>query len=233
MKSKLTLAGGLSLLLVILLSGCGGKKFTKSPLDNYIIQFSDEKEFSVILQDMDVEGTFFKTHKHKYKVIRVKDSMPYEETSDWVEVEKNFFWKNENNLGMTILQKNGEGKISKVAAPPGYNYVGNSRYGEWRSNGSGGSFWAFYGQYMFMSHMFGMMSRPVYRREYNSYMGGGYYGSRNYYGPRSGSSYKYGTNSPQTRKARPNFFSRRASRSGWSSSRSRSGGRSRGSGFGK
>lgn len=220
-------------LIGLFLVGCGGKDYTKSPLDKYIVEFSNEKEYSIIIEDMDVDGTFFKTYKHKYKVIRHNEKdEPYEEVTDWVEVGKDFFWTNENNLGMCVLEKNKDGKLSKAASPPGYRYVGDTRYGEWRNQG-GTSFWAFYGQYMFMSNMFGMMQRPVYRRDYDTYAGGGYYGSRGYYGPKTGGSTMYGTNSPQTKKSNPNFFQRRATKSGWSSSRSRSGGRSRGSGFGK
>ena len=231
MKINLTVL--ISLIISLCLIGCGGREFKKSPLDQYITEFSNEATFSVIIEDMDVDGTFFKTYKHLYKVIRnKKDGTPYSEITGWTEVGKDFFWANENNLGMTVLEKDGEGKISKAASPPGYGYVGNSRYGEWRSN-YGNSFWAFYGQYMFMSHMFGMTNRPVYRSHYNSYRSGGYYGGKGYYGPKSGSSTMYGTNSAQTKKSNPNFFQRRSTKSGWSSSRSRTGGRSRGSGFGK
>ncbi len=232
MRLKLRIVIGLVGIMATMLVSCGGKKFEKTPLDKYIIEFEDEPEYSVILADMDVDGTFFKTYKHKYKVIRVKDSLPYETASNWKEVNSDFFRKNENNLGMTVLAKDINGKLSKVAAPPGYRYVGDRHYGEWR-NHNGNSFWAFYGQYMFMSHMFGMMHRPVYRGAYNSYRTGGYYGSRNYYGPKQGTGHMYGTNSAQTKKSNPNFYKRRASKSGWSGSRSRSGGRSRGSGFGK
>lgn len=223
---------GLFAVLSLFLIGCGGKKFEKTPIDKFIIAFDNEPEYSVILADMDVEGTFFKTYMHKYKVILVKDSLPYETLTDWQEVDSDFFWKNEENLGMTILAKDINGQISKVAAPPGYRYVGDSRYGEWRTH-NGSSFWAFYGQYMFMSHMFGMIHRPVYRRDYNAYSSGGYYGRKNYYGPKQGKSNMYGTSSAQTKKSNPNFYQRRANKSGWSGSRSRSGGRSRGSGFGK
>ncbi len=232
MKLNSILLGGLTVIMMAVLSSCGGRDYKKSPLDNYIVEFSGEKEFSVIIEDMDVDGTFFKTYKHKYKVIRVQDSIPYETSSDWKEVDKNFFWKNENNLGMVVLEKAPDGSISKAAAPPGYRYVGDNRYGEWRTH-NGSSFWSFYGRYMFMSQMFGMINRPVYRSDYNTYRGGGYYGRKGYYGPKEGQHTRYGTNSAQTRKSKPTFFQRRASKSGWSGSRSRSGGRSRGSGFGK
>ncbi len=215
------------------IAGCSTKNFKKTPLDNYIVENSSEEEFSVILEDMDVEGTFFNTYMHKYRVIKHReDDMPFEEVSDWVEVDEKFFTKHEDNLGMVILEKQGQGKISKAASPPGYRYVGDDRYGEWRTH-NGITFWGFYGRYMFMNQMFGMINRPVYRQDYDTYRGGGYYGKRNYYGPKKGNGQLYGTNSQQTRKEKPNFFRRRASKSGWSSSRNRSGSRSRSTGFGK
>ncbi|TPN89214.1 hypothetical protein [Aquimarina algicola] len=221
-------------LLILSIVSCGTKDFKKTPLDNYIVENSKEKQFSVILEDMNVEGTFFKTYLHKYKVIKHKeDDTPYEEVSDWIEVEEGFFDTHVDNLGMVILEKKGQGEISKVASPPGYGYVGDSRYGEWRTH-NGSTFWGFYGRYMFMNQMFGMISRPIYQSDYRTYRDGGYYGRKSYYGPRTaGGSSRYGTNSTQTRKDKPNFFRRRASKTGWSSSRSRSGSRSRSTGFGK
>lgn len=41
----------------------------------------------------------------------------------------------------------------------GSQYVGNSAYGQWRTNSSGNSFWHWYGQYAFFSSMF---RGPVY-----------------------------------------------------------------------
>lgn len=193
-----------------------------------------EPTFSIILHDMDVEGTFFKVYKHQYRVITQGATGAEENKTGWYEVEKEYFLRHENDLGMEIVTKNEEGKISKTAIPPGYgHYVGNSHYGEWRTH-NGSSFWAFYGQYAFMTSMFNMMSRPVYRRDYDGYRSGGYYGSRPYYGSDNGKP-KYGTQSAHARKTRPNFFQRKASRSGWSKSRSRSSGRfrSRGGSFGK
>ena len=58
----------LSILLLALMTSCG-RKYKKTPIDNYIVQHTKQKNFSVILDDMDVEGTFFKTHKMKFKVI--------------------------------------------------------------------------------------------------------------------------------------------------------------------
>lgn len=67
---------------------------------------------------------------------------------------------------------------------PGSQYVGNPHYGSW-SHGSGGSFWAWYGQYAFFSNLMG--GRNYY---YNSWAGGRGYSyyhdmGRNNYSSRS------------------------------------------------
>lgn len=215
--------------LLLLLAGCGGKKFKKSPVDELIVAYSEVDNYSIILHDMEVDGTFFKTYKHKYEVIKNnEEGLPVSSIGPWKEVDEKYFKANENNLGMTLCYKK-DGELEKQVSPPGYQYVGDQRYGHWQTH-NGNSFWAFYGQYMFMSQMFRMVNRPVYRREYDEYRGG-YYGSRGYYGPKTAGSRKYGTNSKGTQKERPNFYQRRASRTG--SGRSSRGFGGRGSGFGK
>lgn len=49
------------------------------------------------------------------------------------------------------LEFEGSGTTSGAV---GSEYVGNSNYGQWRNNSSGGSFWQWYGQYAFFSTMF-------------------------------------------------------------------------------
>ncbi|MFA0963271.1 hypothetical protein AB9P05_15820 [Roseivirga sp. BDSF3-8] len=235
--------GYIALLMAILvwLPSCGGKEFKKNPLDTLIQQMGTDKDYSIILHDMDVDGNFFKSYKHRYRLIETVDSVPQETYTDWMEVPEDYFWANENNLGMELAAMN-NGKLSKNVAPPGYhNYVGNSRYGQWQTTPRGETFWSFYGKYALLSSLLNMGTRPVYRREYSDWYGN-YRGSRPYYGPSSGGSYKYGTNSSYTRQSRPNFFARRQSKDGFrrstsrtsrSSGRTGSGFRSRGGGFGK
>lgn len=234
------------LLIFSILTGCGGKEFKKNPVDLIVKDLPTTKVFSIILNDMDIEGTFFKKYKHQYKIIKEREAgNPEEYISGWYEVDETFFKRNTQNMGMEIVSRGEDGKLNKSASPPGYNnYVGNERYGSWQTNNSGGSFWAFYGQYAFMSSMFNMMAYPVRRSYYNDYRTN-YYGTRRtYYGPKTnnGTSY-YGTNSK--------FSQSTNSRSRWSSknssfknrvagrtsrSSSRYGGlssRSRGRGFGK
>lgn len=234
------------LLTLVLLSACGGHNYVENPTDQFVKEYFSSKTFSVVLFDMDVNGTFFKSYKHKYKIIAENsDGEVNQADTDWIEVSPKYFQANENNLGMELVSKGDDGKINKSVGPAGFNsYVGNSRYGEWRSDGSGGSMWAFYGRYMFMSQMFGLMGRPAYYRHYNDYYSNYRY-SRPYYGTAKSGGSRYGTNSAYTKKSRPNFYTRK-SRKGWSnkgrssnryssrgSSRSRSWGSSRGFGRGK
>ena len=191
---------------VITLSGCGGgNKFHKNPVDVAIRDIPSDRVFSIILNDMDVQGTFFEDYYHQYKIIEEKiPGKPEERLTGWVEVDKNFFNRHVDDMGMEIASRDSTGRLSKTAAPPGYNnYVGNQRYGHWVNNG-GSSFWAFYGQYAFMSSMFNMMAYPVRRDYYNTYRRD-YYGSRPYYGPRTASGTRtYGTGSSYTSRTRPN-----------------------------
>ena len=193
---------------------------------------------------MDVEGSFFHTYMHQYKIIEeTEPGKPEERLTDWYEVSEGYFESHANDMGMEIASRGEDGKLQKGASPPGYNnYVGNPKYGRWENRG-GSSFWAFYGQYAFMSSMFNMMTYPVRRSYWNDYRGSYYGTGRSYYGPTaSGRSY-YGTNSDYNRSTRPNstwsrntssFKNRVSSRTSRSSSRyGGSSSRSRGGGYGK
>jgi len=75
---------------------------------------------------------------------------------------------------INVLSDMSEGKLARVAAMSrdtsarindaedfgaGSQLVGNPQYGSWRSGGSGGSFWQWYGQYAFFSSL---VHRPIY-----------------------------------------------------------------------
>lgn len=232
---------------LLLLTSCGGSDFQKNPVDNLIKDMTDAETFSIILYDMNVEGTFFKDYQHQYRIIRQSsaEAEPTEEITEWTKVSEEFFAQNENNMGMEIAAKDAEGKVTKTAAPPGYNnYVGNPQYGQWQGSGAN-SFWVFYGQYALLSNLFNMGTFPARRSYYDDYTtsrGSG----RPYYGPSTSDGRStYGTNSTYTSRAKPNSTwsrttSSRGFRSGSSTSTSRSSSRysntssrSRGGGFGK
>jgi len=234
----------LIILLIIVLSGCGGKKFIKPPIDDIIRDMPTDRVFSVLLHDMDVQGTFVHDYHHQYTIIEERTSgTPEEWTTGWYEVDKNYFNQHLNNMGMEIVSRGEDGKLNKSVNPPGYNnYVGNEKYGKWENRG-GTSFWAFYGQYAFMRSMFRLGSYPVRRSYYNDYRGSYYGTGRSYYGPSANGTSYYGTNSKYTQATRPNstwsknrstFKQRVASRTSRSGSRyGGSSSRSRGGGFGK
>ena len=161
------------------------QNWQKSPVDEIIRTHSEEQNFSIILLDMDSRsGKYF----HQYNVIIEKIDTILTNETDWEEVSETYFANNVDNMGMEIVSKK-DGKVSKVAAPAGYNhYVGNKKYGRWRER-DGYSFWEFYGQYAFMSSMFNLMTYPVRRSYWDDYYRGGYYGSRPYYGPRGATIY--------------------------------------------
>jgi len=182
----------------LLLYGCGKPP---SPIDMIRTALRGVSTFSIILDDMKEDGNFFKTYYHKYQVV----SDDTKTTTDWQEVSKDYFQQYLPFLGMTIWTKQ-DGKEGTSIGPPGYEYVGNSRYGRWETHSSGRSFWVFYGQYRLLSDLLG--PGPIYARGYNRYQGYRSQG-RPYYGPNK----EYGTNGSLTRQQKPNFYSRRMSTS--------------------
>ncbi len=186
--------------LLIIAMGCS----SENPLNQVLRDYSAYDEFTVLLEDMMEEGNFIHTYSHKFKIVFPDmDS----QVTEWTKVPKKFFIQHANHLGMALLSKK-EGVVVREAAPPGYHYVGNSRYGEWRPGSGGRSFWHFYGQYRMFSDIFGSGRRPIYRSDYNAYDS---YRKQNrtFYG----SSNQYGTNGTETKQTHKNFFARRQAKS--------------------
>ncbi|OJJ17479.1 hypothetical protein BKI52_26785 [marine bacterium AO1-C] len=227
-----------ALVIAFALTSCGGEGFIKYPVDEILSKTSNDKlPMSIVLYDMDVKGS---RRLNKFKITTNQDdpSKKKETITQWLRVSKADFGRNYENMGMEIASKTmdsvtGKPKISKTPAPPGYsNYVGNQKYGSWQRRSDGTSFWAFYGQYMFMRSMFNLATYPVYRSSYSNYRRN-YYGRRAYYGG-TGTRRRYGTGSRYSRStSRSGYYSSRRSsrssssyRSSRSSRSSRSGSRS-------
>ena len=197
---------------------CGGKdRFEKSPVDDIISQkgLLDNKEtFSIILYDMDVDDSKG-VYKHKYQVkTNLEDSTKKADITDWMPVSEYFAADHINDMGMELASRGEDGELHKTPAPPGYNtVVGNSKYGQWKTDSNGNSFWAFYGQYMFMRTMFHMaLGPPIYRSSYTGYrshMSNPSTRSKAYYG--SGRN-TYGTRSASSRSMNPSFHQNRMSK---------------------
>lgn len=231
------------LILIFGLAGCGGEKFIKNPIDDIIKSMPTGRIFSIVLNDMDVQGSFFHEYSHQYKIIEeTAQGIPEERITEWYQVEEKVFEQHVDDMGMELASRGEDGKLHKGASPPGFNnYVGNEKYGHWENRG-GNSFWAFYGQYAFMSSMFRMMTYPVRRSYYDDYRGNYRGTGRSYYGPTTGGRSRYGTgseyNSGRTNTAwnrnRSSFKQRVSNRTSRSNSRyGGSSSRSRGGGFGK
>jgi len=136
-----------------------------------------------------VHNTFVKTY-HKYLL----DENGESKETDWEEVENDYFWANEGNLGMTLVSKPDgkfEDESDTVASPPGMDYIaqpvmtdgrptGSNRYGEWRTDSSGHSFWHYYGQYAMFNALLGR-DRGYGYDDWNRW-NGGYRGRKPYYG---------------------------------------------------
>ncbi|MGB0645820.1 MAG: hypothetical protein ACPGQS_01535 [Bradymonadia bacterium] len=142
------------------------------------------KDIDRIIVDMREKSGVF---EHKYRLITDGKSV----TGGWVPVDQLTFRKHREHLGMTIYSKPAgvlpEDAVT-TASPPGYNYIGNKRYGRWeRRNGQ--SFWVFYGQYSLMRDLFWGRGtyRPIYRSEYRGYRSSisrrrAYYGAKKQFG---------------------------------------------------
>ena len=188
---------------------------TQTPLERLQAQLETYPEYSVILQDMD-EDLF--GYSHQYQVVvgqpqAGSDELAYREALlDWQQVDSGTYERYRPFLGMVILSKSPGGNVDQDAHPPGYQQVGDERYGQWRQDSSGRSFWEFYGQYALLSHIVGGFGRPIYRDDWNGYQESRRRG-QTWYGPSApGGGRTYGTGGTTTRQSNPDFFRRQQAR---------------------
>ena len=119
---------------------------------------------------------------------------------------------------MVVLSKGPDGTVDRDEHPPGYQQVGDERYGQWRDDGGGRSFWEFYGQYALLSNLIGGFGRPIYRDDWDGYRDARGRG-QTYYGPGAACTAPTGrpparpapTSSAGSRRARPRRAGRSAS----------------------
>ena len=201
-----TAALALAMTLPLALAACS----SQTPLDRLRTQLDGFPEYSVVLQDMEA-GLFTYTHRYQVLVGQPQpgsDDLEYRETVLEAEVDGATYSRYEPFLGMVILSKTGDGGVDQGAHPPGYQQVGDERYGQWRDDGRGGSFWEFYGQYALLSNLLGGFGGGISRDDWNGYRDSRDRG-QTYYG-RGGST--YGTNGSATRQSNPDFFRRQQAR---------------------
>jgi hypothetical protein len=184
-----------------------------SPVDQIQKSLEEFPEYSIILQDMKEEGNFFTDYFHQYKLVYGEkvsggDSLVFRtELTDWYRVPKKEYQNKYNFLGMALISKSADGDINDSPSPPGYQYVGNPRYGQWRTDSNGNSFWEFYGKFAFFSYMFGGLTRPVYRGDWNDYRQ-----YRNDRRPYYGKNKQFGTQGSYTKQTKKSFFDRQKAR---------------------
>ena len=197
-------------ILALILSQLACSRSVPDPLARLSKELGSLPEYSAILEDMQISGNFFKSYYHKYKILYA-ESVSTEgaelKTRDrgWVEVSKSFFSAYEGYLGMAILTKSPDDQPTRVQQPPGYQYVGDTRYGRWQRDSSGGNFWVFYGQYSLLRDLLGTSTYPIRRSHWDDYRGS-YSRGRPYFG--SGSKPYYGTSGSITKTRHPTFFER-------------------------
>ena len=194
------------------LIACG----SKDPVRELIRDLDRYPEYSLIVDDTRVEGSFFPDYALRFQVLTAagqrvagRDTIVYQERrTDWMEVKEETFYRYEKYVGMVVASKSLDGRRTGAsqAHPPGYQYVGNPHYGFW----GGGGFWQFYGQYALMRDLMGGGWR-VGRGDWEDYRRNRERG-RPYYGPVKDGRPTFGSRGSQTQKTRPQFYQRQQSR---------------------
>jgi len=103
---------------------------------------------------------------HKYLVTQ----NGVQESTSWVEIDEEEYYDAYDYLGMEIVSKPYgffEKEQAKEAAPPGMAFVGDTRYGKWRTDSATGKqFWYFLGAYSFLNRGPGFY---YYRSDWNGW----------------------------------------------------------------
>lgn len=163
----------------------------RSNPDGIRLEGGEGRGYEVDLEEVDIDSFYY----HQYLIEENGDTS----RTSWTEVDEDVYGDNEDNLGMALLNKPlgyYEAEVQKVATPPGMAYVGNPNYGQWRSDGRGGSFWEFYGRYMLYRNLFGY---PSYTRNDWNDWDRNYRGRQPYYGTSAGGEDRFGSASSATR----------------------------------
>ena len=197
------------LILMLFLPGCDDTPTIPAYQKTTQYRLKDKlqncEEYSVRLIDMREGGT--SPYEHKYKIACGKPDKSPDQLlqfssipTDRIPVDVGTFRKYQNHLDRNILSRTSDGTISDTAQPPGYQYVGDERYGEWKTNDSGQREWIFIP--MFMSMYPSYSSNPVYYNDYDDYRSHRQSG-RSYYRP----SYENRIRTRYTDR-KPNFYDR-------------------------
>lgn len=202
----------------LVLSGCGTSP--PDPLERLKKELNPYPEYSVILVDMREEGLLFSSYYHLYRILYLdrdlKEGEPVlrEKISSWYPVSKAFYNKYRDCLGMTILAKEKDGTIRDVPQPPAYQFVGDTRFGQWKTDDKGNQVWEWLGKYYVISTIIDLLGshRTISYGDWNDYRTS-MQRRKPYFGPRDQSGKPtYGTSGSWTEKKFPTFFERQQAR---------------------
>ncbi len=200
-------------LAVVLCSfgGCGGSP--SNPLEKLQRELDLFPQYAVILADMREDGWgFFANYHHLYRIVYMENNS--KESTPILPVSKSLYQKYQPCLGMTILSRDKDGVVSDVPQPPAYQFVGDPRLGQWKTDESGQQVWQWIGSYLILSSILDMVDgrhRIRYHdwSEYRTSMER----RKPYFGPRDAAGKTtYGTGGMWTEKKFPSFFERQRAR---------------------
>lgn len=233
---------GVLVLVVVMLMWVGGCFVSgRDPVNDLARNLSRFPQYSIIVND--AKDGFFRNTLVLESIIMERKPVgeePSEGEGEEKEKAEDLFNKNKQEytvsqrvldryigfIGMVVSSKSADGKITgyKNAYPPGYNYIGRSRYGYWGPRHA----WIWYPSYRrYWGPYYG--SHVVYRSNYGRYVSARGRGQA-YYGPNSARP-TFGSRGSVTKTSRPAFYKNYQSRQSTARSGSRSGSSSRGGGF--
>jgi len=215
---------------VIFLISCGGTVVPSNPLKEMKRKFESKDAYTILLADMDLEDNQF---KHKYTILDIDNANRVTaRKTEWINVNDDFFYLHEDNLGMEILSKSPNGKINNLVSPPGFtNFIGNINYGQWTDLGT----WGFDENHQGLYKNLEIENLSIYKKEYVDFTLKYKYNKPHYGEKTHGDSTKYGTRSHHWFYYRPLFYTRRYSHRSFRKPKSifNRGGNRGGGGFGK
>ena len=97
--------------VVLLFQGCG---IGQNPVEKIQRELKNEKEYTIILNDMREEGNFFPSYYHQYRI----DIGDQKTQRPFIEVDESLYKKNEPYLGMALSGKTADGKPGRRQPPP-------------------------------------------------------------------------------------------------------------------
>jgi len=133
---------------------------------------------------------------HKYMLVEGSERTE----TEWEQVDEDFFEQHIDDLGMDIVSKPYgvyEDEALTQAMPPGYAYVGDERYGEWKQDQGGRRYWSWGEGFLWYYLLFGGNRHYYYYDDWRGW-NRNYRGRRAWYGGAGGTG-RYGTFGSATR----------------------------------